>query len=107
VNHVKTNDSRKFLKANESRVIEFAQHVKTIFKRNCPGAVCCPVLRVDVFESQSGKLLLNELESLEALADSTHSGNKKRGEDINMQVTTFRIKFFENKLDQLIKRQIQ
>lgn len=40
MNHVKTNDSRKFLKANEneSRVIEFAQHVKTIFKRNCPGA---------------------------------------------------------------------
>ena len=83
------------------RVIEFAQHVKSIFKQNCLSAVCFPVLRIDVFESQSGQLKFADLKSLEALADSTQSGNKRKGEDIIMQVTqaltTFRRNFFENK----------
>jgi hypothetical protein len=42
-----------------------------------PWAFCGPVIRVDIFETEAGKLVVNEFESLEALVDAKGRGSDK------------------------------
>jgi hypothetical protein len=63
-----------------------------------PGAACCPVLRVDIFETQGGLLVLNEFESIEALTDAVRGSNCNKltcvPKTLDAHLETFRTDFF-------------
>jgi hypothetical protein len=52
-NHVKGN--KEFVSfAARHDLFSFAMEARDLLKRNCSAAVCCPVFRVDIFETQTG-----------------------------------------------------
>lgn len=64
-NHAKP--TRAFNREND--LIGFAVHAKRRLKEALPASLCMPILRVDIMIMQSGQLVVNEFESLEAMTD--------------------------------------
>ena len=50
----------------------FAETALEMFKKRCPYAIADGLVRVDIFENQAGKLVVNEFESLEAGYSHAH-----------------------------------
>ena len=74
--------------------------------RNSVASVCCPLLRVDIFESHCGMLFLNELENLDAMVERTgqlNSTRKRASLDTDVLMENFRIEFFKAKIIQLLQ----
>ena len=104
-----TAKGRAFAKCND--VITFAKKVKAYLKEACPGFLSSPILRVDIFRMQSGKLVVNELESLEAVfkysriiglnPDGTIGTIGTANSEGNLQ--TFMSKFWKNKIGRIIE----
>ena len=70
-NHIiqRGRDFKSFANGPEE-VLAFAEHARTMLQRNCPSALCSPVLRVDIFETLCNSLCVNEFENLDALCDA-------------------------------------
>lgn len=107
-NHIgESRDFKSFARYHD--VVAFAKHVKQVFKSNCPSAVCTPVLRVDIFQSQCNKLVLNELENLDAFTEKSGQvdiNNKRPHNDTDVRLTAFRSNFFTDKLKQLVDKSL-
>ena len=104
-NHVQSE--KDFFKFSPNQnVISFAQHAKDVLKRNCPAAVCCPVLRVDIFETQCGTLVVNEFGNLDALVQKSGQvdiNNRRARPDTDVLLSNFRRVFFVDKIRQLVQ----
>jgi len=55
-----------FSKENLQSMVNFAEDSLRYCKNQCPFMITDGLVRVDIFENQSGQLVVNELESLEA-----------------------------------------
>lgn len=58
--------NKAFVQTNRMELYKFAEEQITEFKLNCPGAITDGLFRVDVMQNNDGKMVVNELESLEA-----------------------------------------
>jgi len=108
INHIKDgHDSFRFTRNHD--IIAFAKEAKEILKQNSSAAACCPLLRVDIFETQDRKLVVNEIESLEALVACARghldcNGDRLSDKHTDSNVTTFRKVFFVDKIKQLVEK---
>jgi hypothetical protein len=105
-NHIDSGPDFKAFAPNQN-IMSFARRCKDIFERNATAAVCCPLLRVDIFESQCNMLYMNEMENLDALvqvaAQKDASYKKRPPKDTDVKMERFRERFFIDKLTLLIK----
>jgi hypothetical protein len=53
--------------ATDAQLFEFAEHAIDTLHIKCPYAILDGLVRVDIFENQNNRLLVNEFESLEAM----------------------------------------
>ena len=58
--------SKVYSKYPHTRLMKFAEEAVVELKRACSSAIIDGLVRVDIFETQMGKLVVNEFESLEA-----------------------------------------
>ena len=105
-NHI---DSGADFKAfnGEHDLLAFAQHCKDVFVSNSVASTCCPLLRVDIFESQCDMLMLNEIENLDAMvqrAGQLDAKRKRTSGDTDVKMEEFRVQFFEDKFIQLLRK---
>jgi hypothetical protein len=81
-------------------IFAFAEHAKAMYKANLPGAVVSPLLRFDCMETQCFKLVVNEVESLDAFVPPSGqldaSGHRCRS-DMDAKVVAFRYQYWEDK----------
>ena len=68
---------RAFSSAPHTDLLKFAESALREFSAACPSALVGSMMRVDIFQTKSGKLVVNELESLEADHHCPSSGMKK------------------------------
>ena len=88
-----------------SRVFEFAKRIKQILEERCPSMITYPILRVDIFISQTGMLFINEVEGLEALCDALGSPIRKVA--LDSRTAIFMLDFWDYKLDDFYQRAIR
>ena len=76
---VSTTNSRgtAFSSVTNIDLFNFAESVLKEFSAACPAALVGSMMRVDIFQTKSGKLVVNELESLEADHHCPNRGMKK------------------------------
>jgi hypothetical protein len=67
VNKQKNDSSKSFSKRPHTELLLFAEAVLKYFSEKCPYAILGCLTRVDVFMNSQGKLVVNELESFEAV----------------------------------------
>ena len=77
--------------------INFANEVFQKFQMNCPRAITDGLLRIDIFCTASGKLVVNELESLDAAYYSTNYG-------LEITTTSFLIQYWREKILLLVSK---
>ena len=65
---------------------------RDLLKRNCNAAACCLVFRGDIFETQTGALVVYEFESLDGMVSP--SGQHSIHNDTEMKGEHFRLFFF-------------
>ena len=70
-------------------LLQFANEAVRRFVTNVPFAIIDGLFRVDIFQTQEGRLVVNEFESLEA----NYSSKK---EDMQFRTYDFLIKYWEN-----------
>jgi hypothetical protein len=58
-------------------LLKFAESALRSFSAACPSALVGSMVRVDIFQTKSGKLVINELESLEADHHCSANGVQK------------------------------
>jgi len=77
-------------------LLEFAGKAIGTFRLNAPFAITDGLFRVDVFQDVTGKMVVNEFESLDANYSAlTH---------LQMATHSFLIKYWENKITELLIR---
>jgi len=75
--------------ADEATLFEFAVQVVTLLKQRDPNFIADGLVRVDIFCNGQGRLVVNEIESLEA-------NYSKQPNELQMQVTNALTKYWEN-----------
>jgi len=68
---------KAFSSAPHTDLLKFAESASREFSAGCPLALVGSLMRVDIFQTKSGKLVVNELESLEADHHCPNRGIKK------------------------------
>ena len=92
------SESRRARRRGQTRVVEtgelfkFAEKAIMVLKRQCPSAIVDGVVRVDVMILQSGDLVVNELESMEAECPSRKNSLVQELNDFRMGYWTSIIK---------------
>jgi len=74
-NKSKNGINKKF--AEEIELLQFAQTALERFRAAAPFAITDGLFRVDIFQTISGKMVVNEFESLDAEYQSTTSGTNE------------------------------
>ena len=64
-----------------THLMSFAEYALNEFSLSCPFAMVDSLMRVDIFQTQSGKLVVNEFESLEADHHCTRATDKQEAVD--------------------------
>jgi len=85
--------------------MDFAKKIKRILEERCPSMINYPILRVDIFISQTGKLYINEVEGLEALCEAL--GSPKRKAALDARTERFMVDFWDFKLESFYRRAIK
>lgn len=91
-NHITNNGNMRPMIGTHDHYA-FAERVIRLYKERVPDAVCSPLLRIDSMETQCGILKVNEIESLEAIVDSTaklESNGKRVSCNSNHKLSEFR-----------------
>ena len=83
----------------------FALRAKALLATKVP-CLSAPILRVDIFQRQTGQLVVNEFESLEAMIDA--SGQRSQGlprvdPNTDDNVRMFKQIFWEDKIKELLE----
>ena len=73
--------------------------IRRVLEERCPSIAHYPILRIDIFMTQTGRFYVNEVEGFEALCEALGSPRMKVAYD--SRVETFMIDFWDNKLEQL------
>jgi hypothetical protein len=71
--------------------------IRCILEERCPSMLHYPILRIDIFISQSGRLYVNEVEGLEAFCEALGSPRMKIA--LDARVEKFMTDFWDYKLD--------
>ena len=91
---------------NETRIYDFAIRAKSLLHERLSGKFLPnPFLRVDIFETQCGNLVVNEFESLEAMIDASGkimADGTKTSASTDLSVQLFRENFWQESLHELI-----
>jgi len=74
-----------FSKYPHIKIMSFAANALNEFSLSCPFAMVDSIMRVDIFQTKSGKLVVNELESLEADHHPTTGNHKKDAVDYQVK----------------------
>jgi len=103
-NHIKTQaDFRAFRGCHD--IFALALEIKRAYKARLPGALVCPLLRLDFFENQCFEPMLNEAESLEALVDKCAQADllgKKTKSDTDTALRLFRKRYWKDEIQREI-----
>ena len=93
-------DFRTF--ADEETVIAFAKEALLDLQKSMRGCFLQgPILRVDVMQMADGCLVVNEIESLEALIDA--QGRRSSGSFTDSDVKTFLFEFWYKQLEAIVR----
>jgi hypothetical protein len=95
--HIQGN-GRSFSFEPHTKLAAFATKIKNILEERCPNMCTYPVLRIDVFITQLGELIVNEVESLEAFIPAA---GKKRHE-IDQFSQNFLTEFWKYRFEYLL-----
>lgn len=77
-------------------IMNFAAHALNEFSVSCPFAMVDSMMRVDIFQTKSNKLVVNEFESLEADHHSNYGTDKKDAVDYQVE------QYYERVLSDLV-----
>ena len=89
---------RSFSFAPHTKLIAFATKIKNVLEERCPNMCSYPVLRIDVFITQLGELIVNEVESLEAYIPAAG----KNRHEIDQFSQNFINEFWKHRLEYLL-----
>ena len=67
--------SHAFSKHPHTEIFQFAESAVKVLAKNCPAAIVDGLIRVDIFQRNDGKFVVNEFESFEA--DFNPSGSHR------------------------------
>ena len=67
-----------FSHAPHSELVDFAVQAALLLSKTCSFFICDGIVRIDVFQTMQGKLVVNEVESLEANYSSRNHLNQLR-----------------------------
>lgn len=95
--HIRGN-GRSFSFAPHTKLAAFATKVKKVLEERCPNVCSYPVIRIDVFITQLGELIVNEVESLEAFIPAAGKGRH----DIDQFSQNFINEFWKHRLEYLL-----
>ena len=98
-NH-KRGHGRSFSYHPHTRLFAYAKKIKELYEARCPSSCTYPIFRIDVFISNTGKLIVNEIESLEALVQA--KGGAVQVAQMDAETASFLQEFWEYRLDHLI-----
>ena len=70
--------------------------IKRVLEQRCPSMIHYPILRVDTFIAQTGKLYVNEVEGLESLCEAL--GSPKKRVALDARTDKFMVDFWDYKL---------
>ena len=99
-NH-KKGHGRAFSFRPHTRLFAFAKKVKELYQMRCSSCCSYPILRIDVFITNTGKLIVNEVESLEALIQA--KGGNVQCAKLDAESIEFLEEFWEYRLDHMIQ----
>lgn len=85
----------KMTMINEQTLKIFAEDAVEALKQSCKSAICDGLIRVDIFQSLTGELKVNEFESLEAVYHSNNLVDEA-------SMTTNLIEYWKGKLKESI-----
>ena len=89
--------AKKFEAVSRETLFKFAEDAYQELKKNCPYFCCEPMVRVDVFKTKDGRLVVNEFESL-----SANYGCANHNEEL--VVYDYILNFWESKLRAFLYR---
>lgn len=98
--HVRRNNDFRNFKNSIEDITAFALQAKAMFKERCTHSLCTPVLRVDIFETETFNLIVNELENLDALIEAMG----RQRDTIDSSMVDFKSNFFFDKLLCLVNK---
>lgn len=90
----KASSGQSFSTHPHVALFEFAAKAIQRAKLGCPGLVTDGLLRVDIFITMSGKLVVNELESL----DAEYAPNSRRDQNYDHEVAEFLCQYWNLQL---------
>jgi hypothetical protein len=79
---------------NMKRRMKFAEDAIQMLKATCPEAIVDGLVRVDIFETSDGRLVVNEFESFEALFQN--------GTEDDFLIESFLVKYWFHKIKMFI-----
>ena len=95
--HIRGN-GRSFSFEPHTKLAAFAIKIKNILEERCPHICSYPILRIDVFITQLGQLIVNEVESLEAYIPAAG----KCRHEIDQKSQNFINEFWKHRLEYLL-----
>jgi hypothetical protein len=80
-----------------TRILEFAKMIRRVLEEKCSSMAHYPILRIDIFITQTGRLYVNEVEGIEALCEALGSPRMKIA--LDARVSKFMLDFWDYKLE--------
>jgi hypothetical protein len=84
-----------------SSLFHFCEDAISLLRKRCPESITDGIIRVDLFQNQEGRYIVNEFESLEAI---TYAGG---GRDIDIHLSELKIIYWVEKVLQYVYERLQ
>jgi hypothetical protein len=105
-NHVPLQSYESWEFGTEEEIKSFCCQIIEQLKKTYPDFLLQPMLRIDVMQTRDGKLVVNEMESLDALTSAKGRGGEKGDLNLNSMLRQFWLSYF-GRVHEHIRSQIQ